>query len=373
MSQLFCRVFAMLACLALAACSTPRGAGFQAEVLAAQDEKAPDGSPQYDFAVVPITRGTHDMLDNWPTVGTKSYSWPQRQSQPDSLLIAPGDLLSVLIWDAEENSLLTSPGQKVAELQEMQVQSDGRIFVPFVGEFRVAGMSEGTARARIEEQLVGTVPSAQVQLRVLAGRGNAAYLVSGMAKPGSYPLDSRNVSLLSLLSTGGGVRSGLNNPQLRLFRGDRVFGISVDRLLKNPALDMIVQGADRIIIEEDARTFLSLGAAGREAVHQFPQDDLSALDALSMVGGVSDTRADPRGILILREYPKSAVRADGQSGPSKDRVVFTIDLTSADGLFSAGQFHIMPDDLVYATESPIGAARTILGIFSAALTLSNKF
>tara|TARA_R110002051_G_scaffold45702_1_gene92141 strand:+ start:9834 stop:10955 length:1122 start_codon:yes stop_codon:yes gene_type:complete len=372
MSRLFYRIFAVLAFSAVAACSTPRGAGFQAEVLAAQDEKAADGSLQYDFAVVPITRGTHDVVRQWPTVGTTSYTWPQRQSQPESLLIAPGDLLSVLIWDAEENSLLTSPGQKVAELQQMQVQSDGRIFIPFVGEFRVAGMSEGTARARIEEQLVATVPSAQVQLRVLAGRANAAYLVSGMSRPGSYPLDGRNVSLLSLLSTGGGVRNDLNNPQLRLFRGNRVYGVSVDQLLKNPEMDLVVQGEDRIIIEEDARKFLSLGATGREAVHQFTWDDMTALDALSMVGGVSDTRANPQGILILREYPQSAVRADGKGGPSKDRVVFIIDLTSADGLFSAGEFPIMPDDLVYATESPIGAARTVFGIFTSALTLSNR-
>ena len=54
------------------------------------------------------------------------------------------------------------------------------------------------------------------------------------------------------------------------------------------------------------------------------------------------------------------------------RVVFTLDLTSADGLFSAGNFQIMPDDLVYATESPIGAARTIFGLLATALTLESR-
>jgi polysaccharide export outer membrane protein len=53
------------------------------------------------------------------------------------------------------------------------------------------------------------------------------------------------------------------------------------------------------------------------------------------------------------------------------RVVFTVDLTSADGLFSAGKFEIMPNDLVYATESPIGAALTVFGVLRAALSLSN--
>lgn len=365
------RTFIMCAFLALTACSVPRGAGFQAEVLAAQDEKAADGSAQYDFAVMPITRGTHDRVRLWPTIGANTYRWFSRQDQPDSLVIKTGDSLLISIWDAEENSLLTSPGQRVAQLQEMQVQSDGRIFIPFVGEFRVAGMAPGTARSRIEEELIATVPSAQVQLRVVAGRGNAANLVSGMSKPGVYPLESRNVSLLDLLSAGGGARPDLRNPQLRLFRGNQSYGVSMDRLLTNPALDITVQGGDRVIIEADTRYFLSLGATGREAVHQFETADVTALDALSMIGGVSDTRADPQGILILREYPANAVRADGNNGPTKDRVVFTINLTSADGLFSAGKFHIMPGDLVYATESPIGAARTIFGVFSSVLSLSN--
>ena len=101
------------------------------------------------------------------------------------------------------------------------------------------------------------------------------------------------------------------------------------------------------------------GRRGSEAVHLFAKDSFSALEALSIIGGVSDTRADPQGILILRQYPAAAIRQDG-TGPVQERVVFTLDLTSADGLFSAGQFRIHSGDLVYATESPVTRAQTIL-------------
>jgi polysaccharide biosynthesis/export protein len=47
-------------------------------------------------------------------------------------------------------------------------------------------------------------------------------------------------------------------------------------------------------------------------------------------------------------------------------VVFTLDLTSADGLFSAGQFRIHSGDLVYATESPVTRAQTILSLIGSA-------
>jgi len=58
-------------------------------------------------------------------------------------------------------------------------------------------------------------------------------------------------------------------------------------------------------------------------------------------------------------------------GPADSRVIFAVDLTSADGLFSAGRFRIMPRDLVLATESPVTSARTILGLFGATLGIVN--
>ena len=99
---------------------------------------------------------------------------------------------------------------------------------------------------------------------------------------------------------------------------------------------------------------------------------MTALDALSIIGGVSDTRADPQGILILREYNQSAVRADVSAGPPQTRVVFTLDLTNADGLFSAAKFNLQSGDLVYATESPVTGAQTIFSIFGSALTIANR-
>ena len=355
-------------CLVLAACSTPRGAGFRGEVLAARDS---GGVAVADFAVFSVTRASLPLISGWPRFGTQSYRWISHVDQPASMIISPGDTLKISIWDAEENSLLTAPGQRVAELQDVQVGADGRIFLPFVGNMKVSGMAPETARARIQDMLLNTVPSAQVQVSVTPGRANTATVVSGVRQPGVFPLADRNVSLLSLIGSGGGVIDSIENPQVRLFRGSEAYGIGLDRLFTEPNLDTVVQGGDRIVVVEDDRYFLSLGAANRESLHPFPKAEVSALDALSIVGGVQAQRANPQAILILRDYPASAVRPAGgtaedpifdPAGPPQDRVVFTIDLTKADGLFSAGQFQIQTGDLVYVTESPLGTASTVVGI-----------
>jgi polysaccharide export outer membrane protein len=362
------RRFVMLSlCFALVACNVPRGAGFRTEILAAGTL---NGAAEANFAVFSVTLDSLPLIAGWPDPSKTSYSWIKHVEQPSSLLITPGDVLNISIWDADSNSLLIAPGARVANLQGIQVGSDGRIFLPFVGNMKVSGMSASTARERIQDMLLDTVPSAQVQVSVAPGRANTATVVSGVRTPGVFPLVDRNVSLLSLIGAGGGVLDSVSNPQVRLFRGTRTYGIGVDRLFEDPELDTIVQGGDRIVITDDDRYFLSLGAASKEALHPFPKSQVSALDAMSIVGGVAAARANPQAILILREYPGGAVRpATGPDaipsaeGPPQDRVVFTLDLTKADGLFSAGKFLLQSGDLVYVTESPLGTANTIVGIF----------
>lgn len=361
---------ALLALALLAACSNlPRGAALQSEVLAVAEGAAGADPIPADFGVVPVTRSTLLTIAEWPAPGVGGYQWIERQQQPASLLIQPGDTISITVWDADENSLLSGPGQRAVTLQEMTVSSSGEIFLPFVGQVRVQGLSQASARDRVEERYAATIPSAQVQLQVAPGRANTANLVAGVASPGVYPLADRDVTILTLLSMGGGVSPGLNNPQVRLFRGGDVYGIALDRLYDDPGLDSTLVGGDRVIIEAEERVFLSLGAAGSESRHLFPQDLVTALEAMAIIGGVQDARADPQGILVLRDYPVRSVDAGGQDGPPQERMVFTIDLTSADGLFSAGNFRILPGDLVYVTESPLTAGQSVLTLIGSVFGL----
>jgi len=340
--------------------SLPRGAALESEIVSSAQQK------EAGFAFYPVTRALMPVIAGWPELGEQAHSgWPAATPGAGGLIVAPGDVVAVTVWDSENNSLLAAPQQRAADLGKMTVSPAGRIFVPYVGEVRIAGMSPESARAAIQQQVIEIAPSAQVQLQMASGRSNTVDLVSGVARPGSYPLPDRNYSVLSVLSQGGGIPAGMRNPRIKLQRGGKLYAISANRLYDNPGADSILLGGDKIIVEEDRRFFMSLGAAGKEDVFYFTDDRLTALEAISRIGGVADARADPRGILVLREYPASAV-SRGTAGPDQPRVVFSIDLTSADGLFSAGKFRIFPGDLVLATESPVTSVRTALSLVGSA-------
>ena len=364
------RLIGLLLVLSLAAgCGAPRQAGFEREVVGAARHKDADGN--YPFVVAPVTRDTLPRYAAWPRIGEDGHPWIRRQKQPASAIIAPGDRIDLAIWDTGENSLLVSSGSRMVDLHDLAVDSSGKVFLPYVGEMRIAGMSPNNARSAIETRVVEVLPSAQVQLSMKPGRENSVSLVGGVGSPGSYPLPDRDVTLLTLLSLGGGVSKSLTNPQVTLVRNDHIYRTSVQSIYDAPQLDTTLEGGDRVIVDEEKRSFLVLGAAGRQSVHLFPKDRLSALEALALMGGVDGSRANPQGVLILRQYPAQAVRQDGK-GPAQERVVFSLDLTSADGLFSAGRFAIAPGDLIYATESPVNVARTISGIFGNLIGLGSR-
>lgn len=344
-------------CLVLAACGRLPSGGPVAEQIV-EDADAPNP----ELAIYPVNRAFLPTVATWPATGDQEeLRWIGTSRGARTQIIQPGDLLTLQIWDSGDNSLLTSPEQKVIPIANVEVAANGTIFMPYVGNISVIGLTPDLAREQLQSALEAIVPSAQVQLSHSEGRFNSVELIGGVARPGTYPMPDRNYTILSLLSDGGGVRIDLNNPQIRLVRGGTLFGTSVERLLDNPGLDTLLRGGDQVFIEEDDRYFLSFGATGVEALHIFTKDRISAMDAVAIMGGVNDNRADPQGLMILREYPAAAVRP-GVRGPRNTRVVFTINLTQADGLFSARNFQINPNDLVMATESPINDALTISNI-----------
>ncbi len=354
--------------IVLASCgSLPSGSPERNEFLRQADAETGD------FAVYSVSRSFLPTVATWPQTGDQELlHWIGRSQGARNQIIQPGDTLKLQIWDSSDNSLLTSTDDRVVELSEVEVASNGTIFVPYVGDISIIGLTPDLARKELQTELEAIVPSAQVQLSLTEGRLNSVDLVGGVSAPGTYPMPDRNYTVRSLIAAGGGVNTALNNPQVRLVRGSQIYGTSIDDLFDQPQFDTLLRGGDQVIVEEDRRYFLSFGATGIEDLHIFPKDTVSAMDALSIVGGVTDTRADPKGLLILREYPASAL-APGERGPRQTRVVFTIDLTSGDGLFSARKFQINPEDLVMATESPINDVNTIFnlvgnafGVFSAA-------
>lgn len=341
---------------ALTACSVARDAPRKEEVVEGAD------AVDADFSLVEVTTDTLAQTAGWAVTDPRPGGhWPDRGAGLASQTLAPGDVLALRVWTAEETSLITRAGERYADIPDVIVSQSGHVQLPYIDEVHVAGLVPDTARRRIEDELGAIIPSAQVQITSATGRRNSVDLVDGVASPGTYPLAERNMTVLNLLSMAGGVSDGLTNPQVMITRGGTIYRMAYDTILETPAHDVALRGGDRIVVRSDTRSFMALGATGSQNVIAFPTEDLSALRAVSLMGGIADNRADPRGLLVLRRYSPHAIAQ--ANGPAKPKVVFSFDLTKADRLFAADQFLLQDGDVVLATQAPATTTQRVLGLF----------
>ncbi|WP_226779041.1 polysaccharide biosynthesis/export family protein [Oceaniglobus trochenteri] len=268
--------------------------------------------------------------------------------------ISPGDTLGLTIFENVDDGLLVPEGAPSAVLEEVQVDGSGFIFVPYAGRIRAAGNSPETVRRLITEKLDSQTPDPQVQVRRLAGDGSTVSVSGGVGAQGVYAIERPTRTLSSMLARAGGIAIPTEIAQVTVIRGGHKGRVWFEDLYQNPRLDIALRGGDRILVEEDSRSFTALGATGSQNRVPFESQTISAIEALAQVGGLSTSLADPTGVFVFRNEPAEIAnqvlgRSDLQGA---QRMVYVLDLTAPTGMFEARDFAIRDQDTVYVTEAP---------------------
>jgi len=289
-------------------------------------------------------------------------------------MISPGDTLSVTVWENVDTGLLAGVGQRVAVLEQMQVDESGGIFVPYAGRIAAAGASPDTLRGRITEALRDQTPDPQVEVRRLAGDGATVSVLGGVTEQGVFPIDPSTRRLSSMLARAGGVRLLPEVAQVKVERGGRSGRVWLQDLYDDPQNDIALRPGDRIIVEEDRRSFTALGAASGQRRVNFTKRDLSLLEALAEAGGLDGRAADPTGVFVFRlESAEAVMRYTGETGlVGPQRIAYVVDLTNPEGLFSAREFVVRDDDTVYVTEAPLAAWSRVIAIAGSAVSFGSS-
>jgi polysaccharide biosynthesis/export protein len=107
-------------------------------------------------------------------------------------------------------------------------------------------------------------------------------------------------------------------------------------------------------VERDTRAFTALGATGSQNRVPFETENLSAIEAIAIVGGLNTSTADPTGVFVFRNEPAEIANAVlGRNDLQGDqRMIYVLDLTQPTGMFEARDFLVRDGDTVYVTEAP---------------------
>ncbi|SLN43489.1 Polysaccharide biosynthesis/export protein [Roseivivax jejudonensis] len=330
----------------LASCGLPRVGPNKREIFAGSVQREGDAfvvevndRVTRATAVVPAL-GFTDQLRNAGVVGSDT--------------ISPGDSLGLTIWENVDDGLLAGTGANATVLEEVQVDGSGFIFVPYAGRIRAAGNSTEAVRRIITDRLGDQTPDPQVQVRRLAGDGQTVSILGAVGAQGVYPIERPTRTLGAMLANAGGVAISPEIAQVKLQRGGHTGTVWFQDLYDHPAMDIALRGGDKILVEEDTRSFTALGAFGTQARVPFESQTISAVEALAQVGGLVATASDPTGVFVFRNEPAEiANQVLGRTDLiGAQRLVYVLDLTQPNGMFTARDFVIRDQDTVYVTEAP---------------------
>ncbi|PTQ71297.1 polysaccharide biosynthesis/export family protein [Celeribacter persicus] len=277
--------------------------------------------------------------------------------------IAPGDVLSLTIWENVDDGLLAGAGANATVLSEVQVDGAGFIFVPYAGRIKAAGNSPEAIRRLITEKLDTQTPDPQVMVTRAAGDGATVTITGKISGQGVYPIQRPTRRLTSMLAHAGGPSVEPDVAQVKVIRGTKSGVVWFQDLYDNPKYDIPLRDGDRILVEADPRSFTALGATGGQSVIPFESRNLSALEAIAQVGGLRTNSADPTGVFVFRNEPetiaKQVLGRDDIVGAQ--RLIYVLDLTQPNGLFLARDFLIRDGDTLYVTEAPFTQWQKTLG------------
>ncbi len=267
--------------------------------------------------------------------------------------IRAGDTLGLTIWENVNDPLLGVTGASATPLEQVQVDGAGFIFIPYAGRIRAAGNSPEALRRIITAKLDKQTPDPQVLVTRIAGDGATVSIVGAVSGQGVYAIERPTRTLSSMLARAGGISVEPEIAQVTVLRGNQSGKIWFQDLYKHPELDIALRAGDRILIEEDTRSFTALGATGSQRRVPFETQALSAIEAVAQVGGLNSNLADPTGVFILRdeteEIANAVLRRTDLRGPQ--RMVYVLNLTKPIGIFQARDFVIRDGDTVYVTEA----------------------
>ena len=267
---------------------------------------------------------------------------PLRPSVTPNYRIGPGDVVNVTVWDHPQLNLTAGIMNPNTTFNGQLVQANGKMFYPFVGTFKVAGMTVPELRQYLTDHLKNVIQQPQVGVRVVIYNSKRVEITGAVVHPGTIQLTNIPEGILQAIDVAGGLSPDASRRRAILVRHgiryqiDLADLVSGTRLVPNPQLE---PGDIIHIPDQSADQVFVLGSVTSQKPLAMTQTTMTLMQALTDAGGLNSTRASGSGVLIFR-LPTNA-----KHGAEAD--VYTINMSTPQGVLLASEFPLRPRDVVY--------------------------
>ena len=235
-----------------------------------------------------------------PAASVDRPSVTSRLSAGGRVAVAPGDVLKVRIFEPYEGSIFPTIQRPGADLGTQRVTDEGTINIPYVGSVAVAGLDLSQIEQRIAGQLKGKAQDPQVIVEFVADRTHTVMVSGDVKNPGRVSVLEGTRSVIDAINRAGGPFN-LPAAQAEVVvrrKGQVILTAQYSDLLAGA--DIGIQKNDEIVVRPNSRIFTVLGAVQKSGNVDLTKPNLTLLEALGQVGGLSDERANKTGVFVFR-------------------------------------------------------------------------
>jgi polysaccharide export outer membrane protein len=359
---------------ALAGCSWLPAMGPTANTVV---DKAQEDNGQARYDIVDVNDQVVATLLKRPAE-TFSAAFAQYAIPPEQT-VAVGDALTISIWEGGSGTLfgetmavegaMTSTGSRGVTIPTQVVPRDGKISVPFAGRLPVVGRTAAEVQERIRRALRGKTQDPQVLVSIAESLFNSVTVSGEVVKGTLVMLSPRGEHILDVIASAGGVSAPTYDVFVMLTRGGVEVTIPYQALVEIPTENIYAWPGDVLTLIRRPHTFEAFGAAGKVAQIEFDQPTLSLTEALGKSGGLSDEKADPMGVFLLRHEPLAIARTLAPLSPAFDAqatvpVVYHFDFSDVNSYLLAERFSVEDKDVLYIAPARSDAISKFFALIS---------
>jgi polysaccharide export outer membrane protein len=297
-----------------------------------------------------------------------------------SYRIASGDILSIVILDHPEltapvltTAVLTAPGTpttpgsdtaaQTASTTGFVVNYDGMVQFPFIGQAKLAGLTEMEARSVLATKLAPYLRKPNITLRVQAYRSKRIYVDGEVKAPGMQIINDIPMTLIEAINRAGGFLPTGDQSQINITRAGKTYQVDLPQLMRkgfNPADIMLANGdVVQVSSREDTKVFV-LGEVTTPKSVPMRNGRLSLNAALGEAGGLNPLSAAGQQVYVVR------------NATGKEPIVYNLDARSPVALAMAEDFELKSKDVVFVDASSLARFSRVVGLIlpSAVSTVS---
>ncbi|MBK2125476.1 polysaccharide biosynthesis/export family protein [Fangia hongkongensis] len=309
-----------------------------------------------------------------------SYKTPEGFSTNTKLYsyhIGTQDILNIVVWDYKS---MTNPANNqsvngLSQTRGFTVNANGDIFYPYIGYVHVLGLTVSKARDLISEKLAAYVKDPQVTVDVIGFNSQKVNVIGAVKQQRSLKLTNVPLTVLDAVNQAGGVincsnalKSTTDNTSqmecadtknVQIKQGGYQTTVDLNTLLApNGSSEnwLLKNGAVVYVPSNELYKIYILGELKKTGVYNMLQGKMTLSDAIAAAGGVTDGSA-PAYTYVIRSY---------NDHPS----VYTINVRSPDALLLAGQFNLLPHDIVFVSTSGFKDVNQVLQYISPLISTS---